>query len=172
MIENMKLHRLLIIVPFLLTSCNKEFRLKRPDDTNLSFWITQEITDEDIYEKGCTLIPGWFGASEYLDGKYTLNENEEGDRLPDTYVTYLVSGYPDVLSKSSAVVKINITDPEITVYGLTINSSKEEIENRMKSVSGASGKERTYSIGKASFYFSEECINISVPVTNKQHVLF
>ena len=168
----MKLQRLLIILPFLLTSCNKEFRLKRPEDTNLSFWITQEVSHKELLENGCTEIPGWFGATEYLDGKYTLNESEEGNRIPDTYVTYLVSGYPDVLSKSSAITRISITDPEITVYGLTINSSKEEIENRMKKVSGASGKERAYTIGKASFYFSETSINISVPVTNKEHVVF
>ena len=166
----MKLKRLLLITPFLLTSCSN-LHIKKPEDTNLTFWITQEVSYDEMKESGCTVIPGWFGATEYLDGKYQKDENEY-QSIPKVHVTYLVQSYPDASSGNSTITRIEITDPEITVYGLTINSSEEEVEERMKKVSGASKKENCYQIKKASFAFSEERIYISVPVTNRFHLIF
>ena len=164
---------LLITSIFALTACKKTY-LNCPSDTNLEFWITQRVTDDDF--KDCTYLPGWFGASEYLDSRYKAIKVEEdgykGITKPEKYVTYLVTGYPDTLD-DSAVTRIEITDPKITVYGLTLNSTTEEIEKRMSELSAEKTEyDREYTIEKAYFSFQTDCIRISVPVTNKQNIIY
>ena len=169
----MRLAKLAIAFSFLLCSCSNTTRLKKPEDTNLDFWITQVVTHQEMQDKGCTVIPGWFGATEYLSSGYEpLIVEEHSNRIPEIHVTYLVQSYPDAMSNSSSITRINITDPTVTVFGLTINSSQEEITNRMKKVSGASGKDRVYKIKDVTFGFNEDNITISVPVTNKQHIVY
>ena len=169
----MRLPKLLFLFPFLLTGCvnSNNTYLQKPEDTNLDYWITQYVSSQTMSEDGCTFLPGWFGASEFLDKRYEVVEEDGRVVVPDVHVTYLLSGYPDVLD-SYAVTRIQITDPEIYVYGLTINSSVEEIANRMKTVPGAKGSGRAYKIKKASFGFNEGNIYISVPSTNKNKVVF
>ena len=164
---------LLISSVFTLNACDKYY-LDKPADTNLKFWITQRVTDDDF--KDCTYLPGWFGAAEYLDGRYEpVSISEDGyQRItkPEKYVTYLVTGYPDTLD-DHAVTRIEITDPKITVYGLTLNSTTEEIKTRMSELSAEKTEyDREYTIEKAYFSFKTDCIRISVPVTNKQNIIY
>ena len=143
-----KLITLLSASAFLLCSCDAGKYLKRPDDTNLELWITEIVGIEKLREKGCQLVPaGIFGAALYLGSKYELIEpaNDNLYGLPEYYVTYFISGYPD-LSDHSAVTNIEITDPEVTVYGLTINSTLEEAKARL-------GNKATYEELENGFYF-------------------
>lgn len=89
----------------------------------------------------------------------------------DVAVTYLLTGYPDILDDQT-VTTIQITDPEIVVYGLTMSSTNQEIEKRMNQLNASKGNEGCYTLKKATFYFSSKRITISVPVTNKRHVEF
>lgn len=165
------------LLAFTLPSCggngNSKY-LDRPEDTNLEFWITQKVERKDFEEKGCTFLPGWFGASEYLDSRYQAVEEDGGmPRQPEVCVTYLMEGYPDTSDKQKSVVDIYISDPEIFVYGLTMKSSKEEIGKRMDEL-GAKKEENegVFTIKTACFSFSERCISISVPVSNKYHIIY
>ena len=121
-------------LPLMATLCScSTFYLKKPADTNLDFWITERAERQEFEEKGCALLPGWFGAAKYLDHRYVAEESGDMAVAPAVHVTYLLSGYPDAKDEW-AVTRIHITDPEITVYGLTMNSTNTEIEDRMADI--------------------------------------
>ena len=164
-----------------LLSCNNAsgpLYLKKPKDTNLEFWITERVTSKDLEDKGCTYLPGWMGAEEYLDSRYTADTSESMAKAPDIHVTYLLTGYPDTLD-DPAITHIEITDPSITVYGLTINSSEHEVSSRLhdlaNSLSYVTTTDECYlciTIKKCSFSFMREKIVIDVPVTNNSGIVY
>lgn len=97
---------------------------------------------------------------------------------PDVHVTYLLTGYPDVLDDTS-VTRIEITDPEIRVYGLTLHSVTDQIRHRMDGVAKSlsfrqiNGESAAVAlIQNCTFIFSSSAITISAPVSNKQSVQF
>lgn len=160
------------IIPLLLSGCSLNKFLKRPDDTNLEFWITESWSSEDFKNKGCTYLPGWFGAEEYLGSAYELIEDEEGHKeVPDIHVKYLRSGYPDARD-SWKVTHIEITDPTIVVYGLSMNSSKEEVKNRMKELKFKENDYGAFIKNNCTFTFSNEYIVINAPSTNRFHIVY
>lgn len=161
----------------ILCSCST-FYLKKPADTNLDFWITERAERQEFEEKGCTLLPGWFGAAEYLDHRYVAEESGDMAVAPAVHVTYLLSGYPDTKDEW-AVTRIHITDPEITVYGLTMNSTNTEIEGRMADMTDKFHYSEvndvlhiSFNVGKCVFDFSSSAINIGVATTNKEEIIY
>ena len=172
-----------LLLTLLLVACSsnkkdEDIYLDRPEDTNLEFWITQRVTFEDFENKGCTYLPGWFGADEYLDSRYVADTSEGMAVAPEVHVTYLVTGYPDTLD-DKAVTHIEITDPSIMVYGLTINSTDAEISNRMSEITNSFSYVTTvyerylsYNIKNCSFSFMSEKIVIDVPVTNNSGIVY
>lgn len=173
----MKKSGLLIGLALLLSACTpseKVIYIDRPEDTNLEFWITQRVNSIDLEEKGCTFLPGWFGASEYLDSRYAAIDDGSMLTAPEIHVTYLLTGYPDTLDER-AITRIEITDPTITVYGLTLNSTYEEINKRMTGVADSISTENQntlFKIRNCSFTFTNERILIQVPVTNKSGIVY
>ena len=147
------------------------FYIEKPQETNLKHWITERITSKELEDEGCIYLPGWFGAEEFLDSGYSAIEEEGMMKAPDIHVTYLLTGYPDLLDEL-AITQIDITDPSITIYGLSINSTKEEIDNTLKDIAIETDYEDTYLIGLCSFTFNEEHIRISAPVTNNSGIVF
>ena len=169
------------VISILLIGCSNnagqsDIFLKRPKDTNLEFWITERVTFEQLENKGCTYIPGWMGADEYLGSKYRVNEDGS---VPDIHVTYLITGYPDTLD-DRAVTSISVTDPEITVYGLKIGAKESEIFERAKKLNYSSMGFVTYvdeccayfTIKNCTFVFKHSEITIDVPVTNNQGIIY
>ena len=166
----------------LFTGCSRNngsggsLYLSKPKDTNLEFWITQRVTTKDMLDKGCTILPGYMGGVEYLDSRYTADTSSGIPTAPETHVTYLVTGYPDTLDKS-AITQIEITDPIITVYGLTLNSTDQEITQKAARIANSITYESvddehkiTFTIKQCSFSFMSDKILISVPVTNNSGV--
>ena len=97
---------------------------------------------------------------------------------PAVHVTYLLSGYPDAKDEW-AVTRIHITDPEITVYGLTMNSTNTEIEDRMADMTDEFHYSEvndvlhiSFNVGKCVFDFSSSALNIGVPTTNKEEIIY
>ena len=173
--KNYKLLGLLFLLSFSLVGCNEaedenDIFLDRPEDTNLEFWITQRTTPKELENKGCTFLPGCFGGEEYLDSRYSAVSTENMSYAPEVHVIYLITGYPDTLDES-AITRIEITDPSITVYGLTLRSTDEEIRARMKGIA-YSYAYKSFAIKNCSFVFSSNRIQISVPVTNNQGVVY
>lgn len=100
--------------------------LQKPDNTNLEFWITQNV--EEINFSGHVEIEGWYGAKQYYGAGYQPVIDDVGPRDPEHYVKYLVTAYPDYADGGQYITKIEISDPDVTFYGLTTNSSFEEFD--------------------------------------------
>ena len=110
-------------------------RSKLPDrddggETTLELWIGEDVTDFDWsdYE----YIPTE-GGNRYLGKGYKTDENQE---IPvfSHYVLYDISGFPDLMSSKKAVSNILITDPQVKVYGLTVESSIDEFAELFRSL--------------------------------------
>lgn len=175
-----RLFLIFIISIFTINGCSNpaDLYFERPIDTNLEFWITQKVSLDEFKEKGCTFLPGWFGADEYLDSRYKADISTGTAMALEIHVTYLVTGYPDTLDDRT-VTQIEITDPTINVYGLTINSTQKEIKERISDIPNSSINENTFDykffsfkIGKANFHFYSNKITIAVPVTNKEGIIY
>ena len=94
----------------------------KPVDTDLEFWITENVEGVDF--SGHDEITGWFGAREYLGSGYEKLTDEYGrDSKPTYYVSYLVTAYPDYADGGEYITKIGITDPDIDVFGINVNST-------------------------------------------------
>lgn len=164
--------KILAFLPlFLLGGCSSSQKyLEKPEDTNLSFWITEKVELSSFEE--CTFIPGGFGVDIYLDKRYEPIIQEDNQiSVPLTHVTYHVTKYPDYSDKDSCVTHIEITDPSIYLYGLSMKSSEEEISSKMKEL-GFEENDKTYTKNNCSFYFSSEEIRINAYVTNKNNLQF
>lgn len=165
---------LCIISLMLFVGCGSN-KLKKPE-TNLEFWITENVDDVDF--SNYQVKYGMFGGNRYYGTGYvpTLDENEQQVDPPHC-VIYTVTSYPDYANKTQHVTEIEITDPEINFYGLSINSSKEDITNVMKQ-HGFTITEEEYGItakkGKFTFVFNKHSnsITIKAEVTNRTGIIF
>ena len=93
----------------------------------MEFWITEDVKDQDW--TGHDEIYGWMGAREFLGSGYKKNEDPTGaNQHPDHYVSYVITAWPDYADGGEFVTDITVTDPDVTVYGLTIESTYEEFD--------------------------------------------
>jgi len=167
--HNVLFYSILVFSLSLFSCVDSSKFLEKPKDTNLDFWITEHVSSSDFNE--CTYLPGWFGASEYLDRRYKATDEL---KAPTVHVTYLISGYPDV-SDSSCVTRIEITDKIINVYGLTFENTEAEISQKMISlgfVESAKEGSSSYYKNNVDFFFNSNRILISASSTNRNHIVF
>ena len=110
-----------------LTETGNTVSGEMPKDTTLEFWITEDVKDRDW--SGHDEIYGWMGAREFLGSAYKKNADADGsDQHPEHYVSYVITAWPDYADGGQFVTRIDITDPNVSVYGLTVNSSIEEYD--------------------------------------------
>ena len=162
---------LLISAILLLPSCTS--RPIEPEH-DLEFWITQDVNDFDFssYQPKYGIMGGW----EYYGTGYVPTLGEEGQQIdPEHCVIYTVTNYPDYSSNSLCITRITITDPAVTLYGLSLSSNADEI----RSVMGSEGFTVTES-GTAikaekdnlRFIFSKDAITVSAEVTNHFGIIY
>ena len=161
----------IILCFVLLPSCGRH--LNEPDH-NLEFWIAENVDDFDFsnHQPKYGIMGGW----EYYGIGYAPTLGEDGQQIdPEHCVIYTVTNYPDYSSNSRHVTRIEITDPAVRVYGLSISSTVEEI----KSVMTAEGFTVTESGTAVSaerdnfrFTFSKDKITISAEVTNYLGIVY
>ena len=101
----------------------------KPSDTALEFWIVENV--DGINWAGHDTPYELYGGDAYLGKSYPLELSDEGMQIPKEYVIYTVTSWPDYSDDSQYVTEIKITDPAISVYGLTINSSFTEFDNTL-----------------------------------------
>jgi len=101
----------------------------KPEDTTLEFWICDDMSLFDW--SGHDEIGGWMGAWEFLGKDY--RRTPAGER-PYVRVSYILTAWPDYADDGEYVTKIEITDPAVPVYGLTVESEPAEFERVMKSM--------------------------------------
>lgn len=149
----------------------------RPEDGALEFWIADSVDGVDW--SGHDPVPGWFGAWEYLGKGYHTVKDEAGrmDVRPDIYVTYVITRYPDYSSPGSAVTQIEITDPAVTLYGLTVNSPLEAWDAVMREMgyeitSSANGVAHWAEKDGFHFAYGGGIIRIRADVANEQGIIF
>ena len=156
----------LILLSFSLFGCDNN--LSQPK-TNLEFWIGENVNDFDFSEY--KMKYGMFGGNQYYGTGYVPTLGEEGQQIdPEYCVLYTVTSYPDYSSKSQHITSIHISDPTIVLYGLTINSSFEDIEYELGENQGFKiEKDEVILVatkGKYTFKFTSKSILLRVEVTN------
>ena len=174
---------LLCITLLAMVGCTSNKILAKPQDTTLEFWVTEKVTGEDF--KDHYSVVGVFGAYVYFGKDYQPNEitEENSDIQPKHCVTYTVTAYPDYSSnngKFDTVTRIQITDPQVSIYGITCHTSLEEFDETMKElgckVSKDSDRIHTATLGKMRFklfsFNGEGELSISVEVTNKHGIVY
>lgn len=160
-----------------LIGCNQDDinDLSEPP-SNLEFWIAENVDDVDFSKY--QIKYGRMGGTDYYGTGYVPTIDEEGQQVdPEHCVLFTVTSYPDYSSKSQHITYISITDPSIEVYGLTINSTQEEIRYQMEEknsyvIEELGGNTLVARKGDYTFSFSPNEITLRVNVTNKQGIIF
>jgi hypothetical protein len=164
----------LSLVLLSLASCTKNiYFLSKPKDTNLEFWIQEDVgaVDFSSYEEKV----GYFGAVAYYGkGVAKGSANEE---TPATYVLYVLTAYPDYADGGRFVTHITIKDPQIHFYGLSLSSSETDFEKEMGALGFALSKDETArSVAEKDgvcFIFEQGVsYEISAAVGNRDHLVF
>ena len=115
------------------------------------------------------------GGREYYGSNYEPIITEDNEQLdPEYYVIYTVTAYPDYSSNKNHITRISFNDPLVYVYGLTIDSSYEDIYNKMTELGFKADTERkgVFTKGKFRFMFNDKEIYIDVDVTNHFGIVF
>lgn len=143
----------------------------RPEDTELEFWIGQDVAEVDWTGHEC--MPG-FGICTYLGEGYRPDRQGE---WPPARVTYSVTAWPDYADGGYYITRIAITDPAVTVYGLTVNSTSQEFRRVMESrgYTVETANENTVRAVWGDIIFSltpGELLAVRATVTNRQGLVF
>lgn len=119
---------IILFSALLLCSCTKpSFKpdekvfFSRPKDTNLEFWISEKVAISDF--SACEEYPSTFYTMYYGTGYKQADEE---------FVIYTIGSYSPNGEEGSYIIEITINDPDVFVYGFTINSSNEEFETKMQ----------------------------------------
>ena len=168
---------LCIIVLLTLAGCSSN-KLEKPE-TNLEFWIGENVDDVDFSKYQEHYRYGFMGIGrQYYGTGYIPTTDNNGEQVdPEFYVIYTVSPFPDYTSKTCHITEIVITDPDVNLYGLAINSSASDIEKTMinngfESVEIGNLGNTEWIKGKYHVRFSDEGIYISVDVSNFWKIRF
>jgi len=162
---------LLISVILLLPSCTP--RTIEPEH-DLEFWITQDVNDFDFssYQPKYGIMGGW----EYYGTGYVPTLGEDGQQIdPEHCVIYTVTNYPDYSSNSLCITRITVTDPAVTLYGLSLSSTADEIRSVMESEGFTvteSGTAIKAEKDNLRFTFSKDSITVSAEVTNHFGIIY
>lgn len=119
----------LVFVTCAVMASTRPYFPPRPEDTALEFWICDDVSSIDW--SGHDEITGWMGAQEFLGKDYHMST--QGER-PNVRVSYLLTAWPDYADGGQYVTTIEITDPAVSVYGLTVESEPTEFERVMMSM--------------------------------------
>ena len=160
---------------------------EKPEDTLLEFWIIENVEGTDWIDHDTPY--GMYGGEAYLGKDYPLELTDGKAQIPEEHVIYTVTPWPDYSDDSAYVTGIEITDPAISVYGLTVNSSFEEFDrvfcrqgynisidkNEYWESHSATKNDITFSLVSGTFCEgseSESIFTISAAVTNRDGVVF
>ena len=97
------------------------------ENSNLEIGLLTRVED-DLFDENYDTIPG-FGITGYFDKKYGENYQENSDAIDACSVIYHVTSYPDAFFGKLYVTGIEITDPNIQIYGFSTGDSVTEIKN-------------------------------------------
>ena len=142
---------------------------------NLEFWIAENVDKVDFSKH--QIKYGMMGGTEYYGTGYVPTVDEHGQQVdPEHCVIYTVTSYPDYSDKEQHITGIYITDPVISFYGISLNSSFDDFERLITQqgfqITDSNENSRTAQKGKYSITFTKEWIRIRVEVENKYGIIF
>ena len=109
---------LLCTVTLMFSSCGSE-KIEKPEDTNLEYWLLDRPNKKEWTQ---------IDSDRYLATGYEATVDENGDLCaPQEAVLYYIDHYPISEIGFKRIDGFLITDPDVYVWGLTINSTKEEV---------------------------------------------
>ena len=153
------------------SSCGK--RLSEPEH-DLEFWIGENVDGYDFSEYQPKY--GIMGGFEYYGRGYVPTLAEDGWQIdPEHCVIYTLTNYPDYSSNSLCVTRIEITDPAVRVYGLSLSSTVDEIRSTMASEGfTVTGTDASIKAEKDNFrfIFTKDSIRITAEVTNHFGIVY
>ncbi len=147
----------------------------KPEGTELEFWIGDRYADLDL--SGHIEKYGMWGGRQYYGLGYVPTEVEGyGQKDPEHYVRYVFTGFPDH-SDSMAVSYIEFNDPNINIWGLTVNSTDEEFTEVLEGLGFKVTDSGTFISAKRgrldiSLSASTHTMQIRYDVTNIHHLIF
>ena len=121
---------LLVVSVISFSSCTPKVELAKPENTNLKYWLLDGPNKEEW-----TKLHGDVLTNTYLASGYEPVLNEYGNwESPEHAVVYFTENYPIEEIGIQKITGIYITDPEIHVWGLTVNSTREEVIEVMEKI--------------------------------------
>jgi hypothetical protein len=170
---------LLSFLALLLPSCEGTVYLAKPNDTNLEYWITEDVSGKSFssYEQQY----GWFGAQVFYGKGYVPVRNADREVMeePEVYVLYTVTSYPDFSDARQCVTDIQVRDPAITFYGLSLSSSYADFDAAFRkrgfqvNEETSSKDSHTAKRGRLTVWFQQgTAFGLAATVTNRYHVVF
>ena len=169
----------LLFVIIFIVICIFPFTFEAPDDLNLEFWVTDCVNTDifENYEEGIKFdfLPFRYVNDIYLGKDYKTINTDEGVVYPERYVCYEVGPYPDYACNNKYIVGIFITDPDVQIYGINVNSPIDDFINALKNenykitINENSILAKKYRIS-IYYYFLENKIYIATSVTNFRHL--
>ena len=104
-----------------------------PEGSGLDFWICQSVDEETDFEG--FYRNKLFGGREYANAKYNVYHTGTEQILPDKVVIYTVTAWPDYSDygeRGAYVTQIWISDPEVSLWGITVDSAGTEFDAKMR----------------------------------------
>lgn len=97
---------------------------KENEIEGLEFWILQNVTEydfsdytRDVYELG--------SRGAYYGKRYEITPTGKMD-FTTPLIEYSLNGWPDLSDKQVYITRIWITDPDVKIYGLSIDNTMAE----------------------------------------------
>ena len=106
--------------------------IDKSDLQRLELWICENVEGYDF--SSYTEIYGLAGGKEYVNPRYKVWVGCEGQVLPDEYVLYTLTAWPDYADFARHgyhVTRITVTDPVIMICGLTVKSTREKFDETL-----------------------------------------
>ncbi len=156
-----RLSLLAIIVS--LTSCSKASIdiSKRPNDYKLDYWLTDTIGFNELNDSLFYAVK-YDSIYTYLDSNYVFETKNDTKELPNYYVIYDLC----VEDQKITIQAIFITDPDVSIYGLSSKSSPSIVQRTLlnmgfKYLDQYSGWYPSYSKDQYQFTFTGDSIILS-----------
>lgn len=90
----------------------------------LDFWILQDVKEYDF--SGYTKDPNYLGTQGvYLGRNYDISTLTDGN-YSEPLVEYFIGSWPDLSDQQVYITRIWITDPDVKIYGLSVENTMEE----------------------------------------------
>ena len=121
-------------------------------------------------------IYGWFGAQEYLGKGYHASWIDGVQQYPTRYVSFVVGAFPDEADGGRYITQIEITDSDVTVYGLTIQSDEAQFDAVFRAMGyGIYENNGVWSAEKNGITFQfrpGDYLRIIAKVTNREGIIY